>query len=104
MNALGGLLTAGHGSDYQTGTVGRVTADEDVLGVLGVFGFQEAHGQQTEFCLDDFRLALLNHDGTTAVGIGLPIDFLHFHARQLSVLTEELKGVDVPSSRTSFFV
>ena len=51
MNALGGLLTAGHGSDYQTGTVGRVTADEEVLGVLGVFGFQEAHGQQTEFCL-----------------------------------------------------
>ena len=104
MHFLGGLLTAGHSSDYQTGAIGRVAAYEHVLGIFGVFGLQEAHGQQTELGLDDFRLTLLDHDGTTAVGIGFPIDFLYFHTSELPVLTQELQGVDVPSSRASLFV
>ena len=98
------LFTTGHGTDYEGGAVGRVTTDKNVLRIFRVLWFQESHGEETELSLDDFGFALLDHNGTTTIGVGLPIDFLHFHACQLSVFSKKFKGIDIPSSRTSFFV
>ena len=92
------LFTTGHGTDNEGGAVGRVTTDKNVLRIFRVLWFQESHGEETELSLDDFGFALLNHNGTTTVGVGLPIDFLHFHACQLSVFSKKFKGVDIPSS------
>ena len=85
MNLLGRLLARGHSADDEAGAVSGVATDEDVGGVLWVLWLQEAHSQQAEFSLDDFGLPFLDHDGTSAVGVGLPIDFLHLDACQLAI-------------------
>ena len=43
-------------------------------------------------------------DGPTAFRIRFPVYFLHFHAGQSAVFTQELKGVDIPASGASLFV
>ena len=69
-----------------------------------MFRLQESHSQQTELRLDDFGLALLHHQRTTAVGIGFPVYFLYLHASQLTVLAQKLKGIDVPAAGTALLV
>ena len=69
-----------------------------------MLGLQESHREKDEFGLDDFRLSLLHHQGTSAIGIGLPIDFLHPYACELPVLAEKLQGVDIPTTRASLFM
>ena len=69
-----------------------------------MFGFQETHGKEAELSLDDFRLALLNHDGATTVGIRFPVDFLYLHTRKSAVLAEEFQRVDVPATNATLFV
>ena len=59
---------------------------------------QESHGQQYQFSFYNLGLALLNHDGATAFGIWFPIYLLYFYAGKLTVLTQELKGVNVPTA------
>ena len=83
---LGGLTTAGHRPDNEGGTVGGIAADKDILGVLWVFWLQESHSEEYELCLDNLRLAFLYHDGTTTLGIGLPVDLLYLHTCELTVL------------------
>lgn len=104
MNFLGRLLAGGHSADDEAGAVSRVAADEDVGGVLWVLWLQEAHSQQAEFSLDDFGFPFLDHDGTSAVGVGFPIDFLHLDACQLALLAQKFEGVDVPAACAAFFV
>ena len=43
MNLSGGLSAAGDSPDNEAGTVGGITADEDILWVCGVLGLEEAH-------------------------------------------------------------
>ena len=104
IDLLGSLLAAGHSADDEGGAVEGVAADEDVRGVGGVVGLEEAHGEEAELGLDDFGLALLNHDGTSAGGVGFPVDFLDADAGEVAVGAEELEGVDVPAAGAAFFV
>ena len=101
---LSGLLATGHGADDERGAVGGVAADENVLRVLRMLGLEESHGEEHELGLDDFGLSGLDHDGTTAGGIGLPINGLDADAGEFAVLAEELESVDVPAAGAAFFV
>ena len=101
---LGSLSATCHRSYHQRSSVLGIATDEDVFRILRMLGFEESHGEQDEFGLDDFRFTLLNHDRTTAIGIGLPINFLNADTCQMTLLTEEFKGVDVPAAGTAFLV
>ena len=104
MDAAGCFYSAGHGAHYERGTVLGIAAHKDVLGIFRVLWLQESHGQQAELCLNDEGLALLHHDGTTALGVGFPVYFLHLHTRQSAVLTQELERIDVPATGAAFLV
>ena len=69
-----------------------------------MLGLQESHRQQTELSLDDFGFTFLHHDRTTAVGIRLPVNLLHLHTYQFTVLAQELKGVDVPTTSAALLM
>ena len=86
MNTLSDVETGGDGTDNEGGTAGCITADEDVSGVLGMLGLEEAHSEEHELCLDDFRFTGFDHDGATTVGIGFPVDGLYADTRDVTVL------------------
>ena len=69
-----------------------------------MLGLQETHGEEDEFGLDDFGFSSFNHDGTTTVGVGFPVDGLDAYTCDMTVLAKELKGVDVPSTGAAFLV
>ena len=69
-----------------------------------MFRLQESHSEKDKFGFNDLGLALLYHDGATTIGIGLPVDFLYFHTRQSSILTNKLEGIDVPTTRTTLLM
>ena len=98
------LYTACHSPYYERGTTLGIAADKDIVRVFGVLRLQKSHGQQTKFGLDDLGLALLYHDGTAAIRIWLPVDFLNLNTSQTAVLAQELKRVDVPTAGASLFV
>ena len=104
MNIVGYVFTTGHSANYERGTIGRVAADEYVLGVFRMLWLQKSHRQQHEFGLDDFGLAPLYHDGPTALWIGFPVNLLHLHTCQLTILAQELQGVDVPATGATLLV
>jgi len=60
---------------------------------------QEAHGEEYQFGLDDLRLTLLNHNGASTFWVWLPVYLLNFYSCKFAVLTQELEGVDVPTTR-----
>ena len=65
---------------------------------------EEAHGQKHEFGLDNLGLAFLDHNRTTTVGVGPPVDFLNFYTCQFAVLAEKLQRVDIPAAGAALFV
>ena len=69
-----------------------------------MFGLEESHGQEHELGLDNLWLSLLYHNGTSAFGIGFPIDLLNLDTCKFTVLTQELKGIDVPTTGTTFLM
>ena len=101
---LSSLYTAGHRPNHERGSVLGVAADKDILWIIRMLRFQESHCQQTEFCLNDFRLTLLHHDGTATVGVGFPVDFLNLDTSQFAVFAKEFEGIDIPTAGTSLFV
>ena len=98
------LSATGQSTNYKGGTIGGITADEDVLRVLRVFGLEEAHSQENKFGLDDFRFALLNHDGTTTVGIGFPVNLLNLYTCEVTIFADEFEGIDIPTTCAAFFM
>ena len=104
VNTVGGLKARGDSADDQTGSVGGIATDKDILGILGMLGFQEPHSQQDQLGLDNLELTGFHHQRTTTFGIGFPVDRLNADARNLSVLTEELERVDVPATGTTFLM
>ena len=87
IDLLGSLTAAGHRADDKACTVGGIATNEDILRILRMLRFEEAHSQQHEFGFDDFRLTLLNHDGTTTLRIRFPVNLLHTDTSQFTVLT-----------------
>ena len=118
MNAIGGLLTAGHRTNDEACAIGRIATDEDVFWVFWVFWLQESHSQQNKFGFNDFRFAGLDHKGTATSRVGLPVDGLDANGGDVvrsSIFPdgktvghsgggEEFKGVDVPAAGASFLV
>ena len=69
-----------------------------------MFGLKEAHRQQDKVGLNDFWLVLFHHQRPSAFWVGLPFYLLHLDTCHLSILSEELEGVDVPTTDAAFFV
>ena len=104
IDLISGLLAAGDGSHHEAGSVGSITTNEDVLRILRMLRFEESHGEEDEFSLDDFRLTRFDHDGTTAFRVGLPVDGLNADASDMTVFAQELERVDIPATDTAFLV
>jgi hypothetical protein len=104
VDLLSCLTAAGHSAYHEGGTVGTVATDEDVGRIFRMLRLEKTHSQQNQLGLDDFGFALFYHNGTTTFGVGLPVDFLNFHASELAVFAEELKGVDVPAAGAAFLM
>ena len=69
-----------------------------------MLGLQETHSEENEFCLDDFRLAFLYHNGRSTFWIRFPINLLYLDSREFAVFAKELKSVDVPPTCTTLLV
>ena len=104
MNFLRRFDATGHRTDNEAGTARGIATHKDILRILRMLRLQESHSQQDKFGLDNLGLPLLDHQWTPAFWVGLPVDFLHFHAGQFAVLAEELEGVDVPTTGAALLV
>ena len=87
----GDLQSVGNGTHHQGRSFGGIAGHKHVFSKLGLLGLEESHGQQHHLGLDDLGLAHGLHDGTAALGVGLPGYLLHLHAGELSVLAQELQ-------------
>ena len=65
---------------------------------------EEAHGQQCHIAWDDFLMPVKFHNGSSAVWIRFPDNTFHLGPSELTVLANEVVGVEKPAALTTLLV